>query len=362
MAKRTTMRRANGTGSVYKLSGKRRKPWAARITKDWEDGRQEKRLLGTYRTRAEAEEALAQHRIHPIAEDGNITLKALFEQWQEMPAYTRLDTSTKNNYLAAFRKYMVDYHHVPFAQLRVPAFQAMVARAQTMGMGLSTMEKIKSLSVTLGKYAYTLDITQKVYATSVVLPRAVKKKISIFTDMDLQKLFAADDLPYVDTILIFTYTGMRISELLKLTRFDVDIEEMLITGGVKTDAGKDRIIPIHPRIQGYVRARYERCNNFLVEKVRATGSKKQGTYREEIVPISPDYYRDYIYYPLLAQLGIEKKNPHKARHTFFSRMDARCDDKVAMAEIGGHTDPRFSEKVYVHPDVQRLRRAIETLP
>lgn len=29
------MRNANGFGSVYKLSGKRRKPWIARKTKGW---------------------------------------------------------------------------------------------------------------------------------------------------------------------------------------------------------------------------------------------------------------------------------------------------------------------------------------
>ena len=39
---------------------------------------------------------------------------------------------------------------------------------------------------------------------------------------------------------------MRISEMLELTRFNVDIKKGIITGGVKTDAGKDRVIRIHP--------------------------------------------------------------------------------------------------------------------
>lgn len=67
-----------------------------------------------------------------------------------------------------------------------------------------------------------------------------------------RKLFENDLLPMVDTILILIYTGMRIEELLSLTKFHVYFKEMLITGGVKTDAGRDRIIPIHPKIQKYV--------------------------------------------------------------------------------------------------------------
>lgn len=53
------MRRANGSGSVYKLSGKRRKPWIARITTGWaEDGKQQMKTIGTYATKKEAQAAL----------------------------------------------------------------------------------------------------------------------------------------------------------------------------------------------------------------------------------------------------------------------------------------------------------------
>lgn len=44
------MRNANGFGSVYKLSGKRRKPWIARKTKGWaidEESGKAKQLYAT---------------------------------------------------------------------------------------------------------------------------------------------------------------------------------------------------------------------------------------------------------------------------------------------------------------------------
>ena len=50
------MKRANGDGSIYKIGGKRRKPWGARITTGWRldpaSGKltQEYQLIGTFRS------------------------------------------------------------------------------------------------------------------------------------------------------------------------------------------------------------------------------------------------------------------------------------------------------------------------
>ena len=58
------MKRANGDGSVYKIGGKRRKPFGARITVGWQidpntgSARQIYQSIGTFATRVEAETAL----------------------------------------------------------------------------------------------------------------------------------------------------------------------------------------------------------------------------------------------------------------------------------------------------------------
>ena len=42
------MKNENGTGTVYKIGGKRRKPWVAIITKGYTlEGKQERKLIGT---------------------------------------------------------------------------------------------------------------------------------------------------------------------------------------------------------------------------------------------------------------------------------------------------------------------------
>lgn len=45
------------------------------------------------------------------------------------------------------------------------------------------------------------------------------------------------------------YTGFRIAEFLELTSFSYDSISKTLRGGKKTAAGKNRIVPIHPKIQ-----------------------------------------------------------------------------------------------------------------
>lgn len=66
-----------------------------------------------------------------------------------------------------------------------------------------------------------------------------------FSDQEMQVLWNNTDDPEVQLILIMCYSGWRIGEVLKLT---TNLEEKYFQGGIKTKAGKNRIVPIHPAI------------------------------------------------------------------------------------------------------------------
>jgi integrase len=364
-----TTRRANGAGGVHRLPGNRRKPWQARITIGHdENGKQLYKNIGYYETKALAEQAISLDAVMPVSEKQNFTLKQLWEEWKETRAYTDLSRQAQGSYSAAY-KYMKRFYNTKFRDLRLPQFQSMVDLADAMHRSLSTMKHIKTLSGILSKYAKDQDIILKTYYENVRLPKTEKKKINTFSELEIKTLFMHDDmktlfkgvsLQIVDTILILIYTGMRISELLKLTKFDVDIKNMLITGGVKTEAGKDRIIPIHPKIQKYVQARYETAENYLIEYEKEIGNEKKGTKRTVKSRYNYEYYSD-LYYETLKTLEIRRLTPHKARHTFATMVTSQCADRKAIALLIGHTDPNFTEKTYVQPDVERLRTAMESI-
>ena len=62
------IRNPNGYGSVYKLSGKRRRPFVASITTGQDEltGKQKRQILGYYATRKEAMQALADYNTNGI--------------------------------------------------------------------------------------------------------------------------------------------------------------------------------------------------------------------------------------------------------------------------------------------------------
>ncbi len=337
----------NGYGSVYKLSGNRRRPWIARKTIGWdENGKQQYYTIGYFKNRPEALDALSAYNKNPIGERGDITLGEIYDEWSKSK-YEKLSKSTVESYSAAW-KHLSKLQDEKIKDIKTSHIQEIIDDMVTKGLSRSSCHKVKVLSGLLYKHALADDIVDKNYAEMVELPSQEKKKQEIFTDLEIKTLESkVNEIEWVDTILIFIYTGMRISELLTLTKFNVDIENMIITGGIKTDAGKDRIVPIHSKIQPYVKKWYSTDSEYLINR---EGKK-----------IRPSYYREYLYRPALEKAGVRKLNPHKARHTFASRLNKAGADTKSIQEMIGHADYSTTANIYTHVDIESLRKAIEKI-
>src|SRR5699024_303556 len=76
------LKNPNGYGSVCKLSGKRRKPFAVIVTTGWNDeGKQRREYLGYYKSRREAMVALADYNNNPYdLSAGKLTFKEVYEK------------------------------------------------------------------------------------------------------------------------------------------------------------------------------------------------------------------------------------------------------------------------------------------
>ena len=202
----------------------------------------------------------------------------------------------------------------------------------------------------LCSYGMQNDIINKNYAKFIILPKKeAKEKQNIFADLEIKKMFDnANTVPWVDTILIMIYSGMRISEMLKLTKFNVDLKKEFISGGLKTDAGKGRIIPIHPKIMPFIQKWYDKNGKALICK-------------ENGKQISAKYYREKYYYPALEQINIKKRTPHTCRHTFGSLMGRANADPKRIQEIIGHASYAFTKDIYTHPEIEELKREIRKI-
>lgn len=153
----------------------------------------------------------------------------------------------------------------------------------------------------------------------------------------------ADTEPYADVILILIYTGWRIGELLAMDCSDVDTIEWTMKGGAKTEAGKNRVVPVHDSIKLYIQKRLagRETGKFLLE---LSYPKFNVAFKE-----------------VCARLGTPH-TIHDTRHTFATRADNFGMNKVCIQRLMGHASRDITDKVYTHKDLQQLRKAIELLP
>ena len=121
---------------------------------------------------------------------------------------------------------------------------------------------------------------------------------------------------------------------------EINLEERYFHGGLKTDAGKNRYVPIHSAIFPLV--------EYMVKKY------------DRILFHSVDVFREKMY-ETLDVLGIEKHTPHDCRHTFNKLCDQyEVNDRDKKLMIG-HAFSDITNKVYLHRSIKNLSEEIEKI-
>lgn len=336
------MKNPNGYGSVVKLSGNRRNPFAVRKTKGWNDkGHPIYETIGYYPTRKAGMIALAEYNKNPYDIDGSkITMEQLFERWLDKGT-GKLSKSTVSSLKAAY-KHCINLHKLKYREIKVVHMQECIDGC---GKGASTQWAIKNLFNHLDRYALELDIIDKGYSqltTAEAIPPTSKVP---FTDDEVATIWKAQNKEWVDSVLFFLYTGYRISEMIQMKVENVDLEAGCMKGGVKTAAGKDRLVPIHSKILDIVKARVAEGNEYLFSY-----NGKQ---------LSASQY--YIFWNQIMEEHSMNHTPHECRHTFRSRLDSAGANKVCIDRIMGHSSGNTGEKIYTHKTIEELKEAIELI-
>ena len=327
--KRKALKRANGTGTVYKLSGRRARPWVAAKNRV---------VIGYYERKTDALDALERLNGKPLTERYNMTFAEVFEEWKA-EHYKEIGKQSIRSYDAAF-KVFASLHDKKFRDLRTADFQAVLA--PHMGKSRSTVSKHKNLITQMSEWAMREEICTTNFAQFIKVPEAVKKEKDIFTEEDIQKL-EKDGSDAAKIVLMLLSTGMRIGELFGLPV--ADYHGTYVVGGEKTDAGRNRVIPIRPEGRQY----------FEYFVARATGELLISGYSGQKVV---ENFRKRDFYPLLDRLGISKKTPHATRHTYASRAVKEGLAPEMLQKILGHADYSTTANVYTHIDPETLVSAV----
>lgn len=330
------MKNPNKYGTVTKLSGNRRRPW---VVREGQTGKQ--KPIGYTTTREEGLILLAQYNKQPWDIDTNkITLQQLYDLWLEK-RITKLGISNQKVLKAAYN------HCKIFANMRYNTIKSyqMQDCIDSCGLSYATQNAIKSLWGHLDKFAMELDIITKCYSDLLISSPIPETKKQIFTDDEIALLWENQSIPWVDSILFLLYTGFRISEMLDLKIDNIDMTAQTITGGTKTEAGKNRIVPIHSKILHIVQHRIEQSQNgYLFEN----NGKKLTTY-----------YR-HFFNNIMSQFNMNH-TVHECRHTFRSRLDSAGANKVCIDRMMGHKSTNTGERIYTHKTIEELKTNIELI-
>lgn len=133
--------------------------------------------------------------------------------------------------------------------------------------------------------------------------------------------------------------------MLKIKIEDIHLQERYMVGGLKTKAGKGRVIPINDKVYPFISKRYNKNNNFLIE--------------HNDKPVSYTLYTKY-FNQLMQSLDMSHL-PHDGRHTFASIANTAGVNSVSVKLIMGHSSQDITERIYTHKAIEELLAAVNML-
>ena len=343
--------RPNGAGTAYK----RGRTWTACITIGWKTtptGRAQavRRTKGGFTTKREALTYCQQLQSAP-KDKPKLTLQQVYDAW--LPAHeARVSKSTMDCYRAAF-KYFDDLRYRLIADIDVDELQECLDACPR---ARRTRENMKAVMGLLYKYAIPRHQATMNLAEYLHTGDNDKSTRPAFTAEQVKLIRQQIGLtPYAEYVYVLIYTGFRPAELFSLTKDSY--HDGILTGGIKTEAGKDRAVPVSPKVLPIIEEHVTNCHGFLFP-------------RENGEQMTVAYFRDYCFYPVLAAAGIQSipttehpayYTPYSCRHTFANLLKVAPGSDVDKAKLIGHADYSTTKKMYQSAELEAMKKIIEEL-
>lgn len=325
------MRRGNGEGSIITLGGKRRRPYAVRVTVGFTpEGRQKYKYIGYYEGKKEARAALRSYLVKPFnLFTKDTTVLDLFEEWRKS---TKLSQTTISGYVSAFRQSQ-SLHNRKIREVKIIDLENAMEELKP-----SMQTAFKNVFQHIYTQAIKNDVLEKNLADLIIPAQKQRGNRKPFSFEQIEQIKAFKH-KYNDIAVILLYTGLRINELLEIEKKNVHLEKRYMIGGKKTKAGLNRVIPIHEDIYPLIEKHFNSSDAYLIEN---KGSRV-------------NYYTFmHTYWERLKEhLGTDQ-TPHCTRHTFITYADKHGLNQIAVKKIVGHTTGDITGDVYTHKNIQLL--------
>lgn len=341
----------NGFGQITEIKGKAlRKPFRAMVTiGKTNEGRPIQRLLkpeAYFETYNDAYAALVEYNRNPYDFSNDITMSELFDRWSAQH-FEKLKSSMSAKNIRCAWAHCSEIYQMKVVDVRARHMRTMIEESDTSKGNKTLMKMILNM---MFDYAVEYEIVEHNYARDFKIEKVDKSKETgtgahhTFSDDELNVLWShVGESMWIDMVLIQCYSGWRPTELCNIRKEDVDLVSKCITGGSKTEAGRDRKVPIHSKIYTIIE-RYMSNS----EPVFLFGEMTYEQYR-------------YAFHKEIERIGLPDHTPHDCRVRFVTVAKDCGMDEYAIKRIVGHTIADLTERVYTKRDFEWLRSEMEKL-
>ena len=285
------------------------------------------------------------------------------EQIKKYIDYLAFERRNAKNTYSSYERDLNDYS-LYLSQKKITSFDEVTREDITKYLEFLSKENDKSTTIArkltaikgLHKYLFSTNTIRDDVAVSVERPKLEKHLPKVLTVEEVDKLLDVELNTVFDyrnkAMLELLYgTGLRISELLDLKTFDIDIENCIVRCMGK--GSKERIVPIGEYIIRYLSLYMERRPELLKNKssdylfLNKSGGRLSRFSFFKIIK------------KLLRDKNINKEvSPHTLRHSFATHMLENGADLRSIQELLGHSDISTT-RIYTHITNKKVRNDYE---
>lgn len=366
------MKMPNGYGSVVKLTGKRRKNWAVRISYmeniPGQKPKRKRKYIAYFTDQKRALEYLTEYNSGAIVKEHEKysdipTFAELYDKWKKYRKGLKNNPSQScwKNYEIAFNLFS-SLHDKKIISIRANDLQECIS--VNSAKSKTTIGNMRAVIRGMWNYAILNEFTEKDITQHLVFDSTYNGEPihTRFTDKEIAALWdALGTINNVDIVLIYIYTGTRPSELLDIKSKDVHLEEKYMIGGEKTEAGRNRIIPLHNEILPLIKYRLDQNREYLI-------TNKYGNHYTRAV------YHNSNWNTVMSRMKMNHA-PHDGRYTFSSLADQVSMNETCRKIIMGHAlsnkngtafktggTSDVTQDVYTEKTLEQLLEAVNKLP
>ena len=320
---RSVKKRGNGQGCVYKLpNGKYRA--VATVGYYNEDGKKKRRTVSReFIKKSDAVASLPSLK-QSYEKPVDINLHDLYDVYTSGKDYDALSKSQRDKMTYAWRR-LSPLEFRGITTLTVDDLQTTIDGSAT------TYYPARDMKVLLS-HLYKIAIRREIISLNkteyIELPDSPKAKRECWTSDEVAAFWNDYEAhAFTGYILIMCYAGIRYGELSTILLDNIHLEEQYMIGGIKTEAGINREIPIHHRLVPVI-------STLIYPRKRKLLEMNEDNFYEK-------------YWQTIERTGVRPLPPHTCRHYYFSSMTAAGVQGGIIAETGGHASFLTTMKNYV---------------